>query len=221
MNDLTIIFLTLNKVPKKWTKYHRQVLTEAIGGTAIITISKKPLDWGINLIQKSEGHVNIYQQILRGAKLAKTVFIAIAEDDTLYPKEHFANFRPPMDSFGYNMNRWGILTWGNPIYFLRQRMANCTMIAPRELTIEALEERFKKGVPEEKCGELGQEKIERRLGVTPRKSAGFYTKAPILSYSHDFALDPRERDHKKVVREIRAFDIPTWGRAEDIVKKFV
>jgi hypothetical protein len=220
MDDLTIIFLTLNKVPEKWAKYHKKILTKAIGNTAIITISQKPLDWGINLIQKSEGHANIYRQILRGAKLAKTAYIAIAEDDTLYPEEHFASFRPPLDSFGYNMSRWGILTWGTPIFYLKQRPANGTMIAPRELTIEALEERFKKGMPDDKCGELGKEKIESRLGVSPRKHVDFYTKVPVLFFNHDFSLDPLERAHKKVVWWIRAYDIPNWGKAKNIVKKF-
>jgi len=221
MNDITIIFLTLNKVPEKWAKYHRQVLTEAIGDTPIITISKKPLDWGTNLIQKSEGHANIYRQILRGAKLAKTPYIAIAEDDTLYPKAHFITYRPPMDTFTYNMSRWGIFTWGEPTYFLKPSMANSSMIAPRDLTIEALEERFKKGVPDEKCGELGKEKVERGLGVTTRKISSFYTVDPVLCFSHDFAFDRLERTHRKRMWWIRVYDIPHWGKASDIVKKFV
>lgn len=220
MNDITVIFLTLNKVPEAWASYHRQVLSNAIGDTPIITISKKPLKWGTNLIQKSEGHVNIYRQILRGAKLAKTPYIAIAEDDTLYPKSHFSIFRPPMDTFAYDMNRWGIFTWGQPVYFWKPSMANCAMIAPRELTVEALTERFKKGMPEEKCGELGKEKIEKRLGVTLRKIMPFYTKEPVLCFSHDNSLDKLARTHKKAMWWIRAYDIPNWGRSEEIVKKF-
>lgn len=220
MDDITVIFLTLNKVPEKWAKYHQKVLMEAIGDTPIVTISKKPLKWGTNLIQKSEGHVNIYRQMLRGAKTAKTPYVAIAEDDTLYPKDHFFSFRPPPDSFGYNMNRWGILTWGNPVYFWKRQMANATMIAPRKLMVEALEERFEKGMPEERCGELGKEKIEHRLGVIIRKAVEFYTKTPVLGFSHDFGLDPLERKHKKFVWYIRAYDIPQWGKAKNIVKKF-
>lgn len=220
MDDITIIFLTLNKVPELWAKYHRDVLTEAIGPTPIITISKKPLNWGINLIQKSEGHANIYRQILRGARAAKTPYIAIAEDDTLYPKSHFTDFRPPLDTFAYNLNRWGILTWGNPIYYLKLPWANASMIAPRELTIEAIEERLKKGMPDEKCGELGKEKVERRLGVTHRKLMGFYTKDPVLSFDHDSGLDLLGRKHRKALGWIRAYDIPVWGKASDIVKKF-
>lgn len=72
MNDLTIIFLTANRVPEKWAEYHKQVLLEAIGDTPIITISFKPLDWGTNLIQTEYSVDNIYRQMLRGAKVAKT-----------------------------------------------------------------------------------------------------------------------------------------------------
>ena len=50
--DLTVIFLTVNRVPDKWAKFHKKVLLEAIGETPIITVSKKSLDWGINLIQR-------------------------------------------------------------------------------------------------------------------------------------------------------------------------
>src|SRR3990167_985746 len=139
MTDLTIIFLTVNKVPYKWAEYHKSVLLEAIGDTPLITISKKPLDWGMNLIQEEEPSVsNIYRQVLRGAKLATTPYIAIAEDDTLYHKEHFT-FRPPMDTYGFDGHRWGLFTWGKPTYYYKDRISNACMIAPRELVISALE----------------------------------------------------------------------------------
>src|SRR3989344_4238624 len=105
MDDITIIMMTPNRVPKLWADYHRQVLTKAIGNTPIITISKEPLDWGINLHQAKYGYPNIYKQMLRGAKLATTKYIAMADDDVLYPEEHFL-FRPPTDGFYYNHNRW-------------------------------------------------------------------------------------------------------------------
>src|SRR3990167_8395102 len=120
MNDLTVIFLTVNKVPEKWAEYHKKVLNEAIGDTLLITVSKKPMDWGLNLIQDEEPSVsNIYRQILRAAKLAVTPYIAIAEDDTLYHKEHFI-FRPPEDTYAYDGHRWGIFTWGKPVYYYKR-----------------------------------------------------------------------------------------------------
>jgi hypothetical protein len=54
---------------------------------------------------------NFYRQLLKGCKVATTPYIAIAEDDTLYNKEHFNCFRPEMNVFGYNLNRWSVATW--------------------------------------------------------------------------------------------------------------
>lgn len=109
MSDLTIIFLTLNKLPEEWTEYHLQTLKEAVGDCPVISISREPMDFGTNLIQEeTKDKSNIFRQILRGAKLAQTKYIAIAEDDTLYPPEHF-KLRPK--GIGYNMHRWWLHTW--------------------------------------------------------------------------------------------------------------
>jgi len=43
--DLTIIFLTSNKVPKEWAEYHKNVLLEAIGDYPLIIISREPTEW--------------------------------------------------------------------------------------------------------------------------------------------------------------------------------
>ena len=53
MNDLTVIMLTPNLVPKKWAQFHKQKLLEAIGDTPLITVSKKPLIGGTTLFRKS------------------------------------------------------------------------------------------------------------------------------------------------------------------------
>ena len=222
--DLTVIFLTVNKVPEKWAEYHRGVLLKAIGDCPLITISKKPINLGTNIIQtEPESATNVYWQMLKGAKMAITPYIAVAEDDTLYCREHFTDFRPPLDTFAYNMTRWGILTWGPPTYYWKNRLSNATLIAPRELAIEALEERFKKYPigSDRGGGELGNEKIEKRWRVTPRKSVVFNTITPIVYFQHRFALDPLERNQTKRMSMIRSYDIPYWGRSEELVKKFI
>ncbi|MDP1729042.1 MAG: hypothetical protein Q8L27_02455 [archaeon] len=217
MKDITIIFLTVNMVPEKWVEYHKKILLEAVDGADIITISKKPLDWGLNLIQDAEPSVNnIYRQILRAAKIATTPYIAIAEDDTLYIKEHF-QFRPPLDTYAYNMTRWGLFTWGTPTYYYKERISNAAMIAPRELVISSLEERFRR-YPNNHFGELGKEKGTR---LDRKKTMHFYTTNGIVFLSHVNALDPTERSRRKRMGMVRAFDIPYWGKAKDIVSKFI
>lgn len=228
MNDITIIFLTQNKVPEKWAQYHREVLEEAICGAPVISVSRKPMDFGINIIQNEPASaVNIYWQTLKAAKIATTPYIAIAEDDTLYPKEHFYSFRPPLDTFAYNNTRWGMLTWSPlHIYYLAHKFtSHMTLIAPRELAIEALEERFKKypaidSTVKNAGGELGKEWVEKHLEVTPRKIVEFYTENPVLFFQHVNCIDPLNRNCKKRMTKIRAFDLPYWGKAEEMIKKF-
>lgn len=222
-SDITIIMITASRVPKKWAEFHKQKLIEVVGSAPIITISREPLDWGINLLQTEPyGISNIYFQLLRGAKAAATDYIAVAEDDTLYPREHF-EYRPPVDTFAYNMNKFGLFTWGRPTYFWKNRIKNSTLIAPRKLTIEALEERFQKypnGTPGGFTGELGRPNIEDKLGISRRKSAWFSTEVSIVSIDHEYGIDRLARTHRKGMGILRAYDIPYWGKAEELVKKF-
>ncbi len=221
--DLTIIMLTANRVSQNWAEFHKQKLLEAAGDLPVITISRKPLDWGINLLDEELYHIsNIYFQLLRGAKLAKTKYIAVAEDDTLYPKEHFA-YRPPEDAFAYNQNRFGLFTWGKPTYFWKDRISNSTLIASRKLVIEALEERFAKypnGTPTGFTGEMGRNNVEDKLGITRRKAIWFATEASVVRIDHEKGVDKLSQSHRKGMGILRAYDIPYWGRADDIVKIF-
>ena len=224
-NDITIIMLTANRVPEKWAQFHKERLLEAANGAPIIIISREKVDWGINLIDAEDYQIsNIYFQLLRGAKEAKTEFIAVAEDDTLYPKEHF-EFRPPEDCVAYNKNRFNVFRWSKvPTYFWKDRVSNATLVAPRKLVIEALEERFEKypnGTPERYTGELGRANIEDNLGLTKRKMIWFETEFSIIRVDHEKGIDRLSQTHRKGMGPLKAYDIPLWGKAEDIIKQFV
>lgn len=224
-DDLTVLFLTVNRVPKTWAEYHRSVLIEAAGNNPIITIAKELQSWGHkNITQDGDICVNsIYKNMLIGAKLATTKYIGIAEDDTLYEQEHFNSFRPALDTFSYNLCRWQIHTW-EPIYYLRHRYGNFALIAPRELMIETLEEiydKYPKGIPDGLAGELGRVRIEKRLGITHRKNTQFETTIGIVCVHHENGLDPYEQRKVKRLGKIRAYDIPYWGRSRDLIKRFI
>ncbi len=224
MKDLTVIYLTANKIPENFAEYQRKILLEAIEDYPLISISRKPLDFGKNLIDAGEiSASNIYRIILRGAKEAETEYIAIAEDDTLYDKEHFNFYRPEKDTFAYNQNRFSLFTWGVPTYSWRNRKANSTLIAPRKLLIEALEERFAKypdGTAPHLSGELGREKIERSLGITIRKSIEVFSEISVIQINHEMGIDDRAKRHRKGLGQIKAYDIPYWGKAEELIKNF-
>lgn len=222
MNDLTILFITANKVPHDWGLYHRQVLLDAIGRSPIISLSRKKTELGTNLADFEKKSIfNIYFQMLRGARYAETKYVAIVEDDVLYAKEHF-EFRPKDDEFAYDMNRLGLFVWKkNPMYFFKNRVSNSMLIAPRLLMIEALEERFKSPMAYKIHGELGRNNIEDNLGITRRKKIEYFAEESSIRFDHDFGYDHASRHHRKKEGPIKAYDIPVWGRADELVKKFV
>ena len=238
-NDLTCLFLTLNKVP--WMAYHNKIMLEAIGDYPLITISRLPMDLpGIQLRQdERQSHDKIYRMMLQGAKLAKTDYIAMVEDDMLYSKDHF-DLRPPFDTFGYNWNRWSLFTWGEPTFSFKRRYCNGCSILPRLELIDALEERFTrfpKEIPHWLNGELGYEKVEKNLGVKVRKSIELYSNIPVVQIHHTYGtpgigkpksmlkpgdtLDLEVRKIRKRMGMIRSYEIPYWGRSEDLIKNFL
>lgn len=225
MQDLTIIYLTLNEVPESFAQFHRKTLLDAVGDTPIISISRKPIDLGTNLLDDHpKSYINIYRQMLRAAKLATTDYVAMCEDDTLYPKEHYELRPPNKDTFLYNQNRFALFTWGIPTYSWRNRKSNCSLIAPRLLLIEALEERFAKypddTMPKQFVGELGREMVEKGLGVTPRRSVEVFSEVSVIQINHDNGTEDRQRRHRKSLGQIKAYDMPHWGKASDLISNF-
>lgn len=232
MKDITAIFLTQNEVPEQWAKFHRECLIEALDGAPLIIMGRKQPDWrewknaGVSLYvpqDKPKSMSNIYWQLLRGAKMAETDYIAVVEDDTLYPREHFME-RPPMDKIGYNMNHWSLFTWGYPTYSWRNRRGNYSMLSSRKLVIEALEERFKKypnGTPDRITGEIGRPMVERNLGITLRNVQEFETTVGVVNFNHANATDRLQLLQRKSFGPIQAYDIPHWRKAEDLVKKWI
>lgn len=219
MSDLTVMYITANLMPQMWVEYQLKTLRAAIGDTPIISISRRPMDLGRNIVEASpRRHWNIYVAMRTAADLATTKYVAMAEDDALYPAEHFTVFRPPDDMVSYNRSRWSLFSW-DPLYCLRQRISNCTLIAPRKLLLDALNARIAKwpnGAPNELAGEVGREVVERRLGVPRVKMVEWYSKTPVVHLNHPDGIDPSQQTQWKAHGQIKAYDIPFWGKAVDI-----
>ncbi len=156
------------------------------------------------------------------AKQIETKYMAFVEDDTLYSPEHF-KYRPKNPNhFAYNIACWGIYTWSSPpIFSYKGRRNNNGLICETKLYIDAMEERFTKW-PEE--GEIDLSiwaepgKYERQLGVKVRETETFYTDPANIMFSHKEGLSYFGLGSRKRLGEIRAWDIPYWGRADKIIK---
>lgn len=177
-------------------------------------------------------HLNIYRQILIGAKASTTKYVAMAEDDIFYSYEHFHSKVPDKELFLYDMNKLSLFTWTNPpLYsFRHNRMVINQLIAPRELLIESLEERFKRveelksqGKREEDIikywGDMGR--YENLLGVTVRPTDTFMCTNPSIVFTHENAFG-YEFNHgsRKRLGDLRIIEVPQWGRAEDMLKLY-
>jgi hypothetical protein len=231
-NNLTVVYYTAN-----WLDDHnpyflentKKQLLKAIGDLPLISVSQKPIAFGTNVCVGDIGrsHLNVYRQILAGCKAAKTKYVAMAEDDILYSYEHFHSYVPELDRFAYDMSKWSIFTWTNPplFSFRNNRKVVNSLIAKRDMLVSAMEERFDKfkGVKDEDIpishwGDPGR--YERDLGVTVRESEEFYTIVPNIVFSHPEAFGYLSRGERKKLGDIRAIEIPYWGRASDILKLY-
>ena len=223
MDDLTILYISASQMPDSWVKFQVEKLLQACEDAPIISVTRKPTKLGKNLIDKeTKCYWNIYRQMLRAAKFAKTKYVAMAEDDTLYSKEHFTEYRPPDNACSYNWARWILFQWKPDMYSIKQRVSNCTLIAPTDYLVDALQERENK-YPHGNhwCGEVGRNKTEKRLRVSRRNSTKWYSTVPVVQLNHKTGTDTgggvgRTKRHG----QIKAYDIPYWGKPEGIVKHY-
>lgn len=228
INDLTVVYYSVNEISDRfmentWTQL--RLATEA----PIVAVTREPMlterdeDTSI-LVDLPRHHLSIYRQALMGALAAQTRYIALAEDDVLYAPEHF-RYRPEPGKFAYNMNVWNIFTWGEPMFTqkLGGRLNLSGLICERELFIEAIQERFDKHPDDDEIdlrawAEPG--KYERQLGVTVREREAFTTNPPNIAFSHQTALSFENLGERKRAGEVRAIEIPYWGKAIDILKLY-
>jgi len=227
--DLTIIYLTLNMMPKTWSDFQIGHLLKSADGARIISISCEPMSLGDNILQtEPKSYWNIYMQMLRGSEMADTKYVAVAEDDVLYTPEHFREFRPKDNEVSYNHSRWSLFTWDN-MYCMRQRVNNSTMIGPRDYVIDALRERkarWPNGLPDERVGEIGRPDKDKVMKVTPRNMFVWFCRNPVIQLNHPTGTDVGDYARvagRRLIKkhgQMKAYDIPYWGRAEDILRYY-
>jgi hypothetical protein len=242
MADLTILYYTCNFLDETnpyFLNNTKEALIKASGDLPIIIVSQKPTMFGSNSTNIVVGdigrsHLNIYRQMLIGAKAAKTKYVATGEDDILYSYEHFHSARPHDGFFLYDMCKLSVFTWTKPpLYsFRHNRQVVNQVIVERDLLIEVLEERFaryeeliKQGKKEEQIiknwGDFGRYEDDRHLGVTVRKTENFMCTCPSIVFTHEFAFGYQfNHGKKKRLGDLRIIEIPYWGKASDVMKLF-
>lgn len=233
MSDLTVAYYSASRIADSFATAVRDELLRSVAGRysiVSVTMGELPQDWpGQKVcIGKQLGPpsiYNCYRQLLSCAKLAQTPYIAPAEDDTVYSPEHWC-YRPAPDVFGYDRSRW-VLTWRwsaerrkrDALFYWRERAQLAMLIAPRELLIDTLEERFARwpqwisDAEAKRCawGEPGR--YEKNQKLTPRTREYFDAAGPSATVNHGASL--------MGIRQVQSTDticteLAPWGNAEDL-----
>ncbi len=220
MRDISILYYTANRISDTFATAIRDILLyqAARFGIPIISVSQKPIDFGDNICVGDIGYstYNVYKQILVGAKKVRTKYLVCCEDDSLYSPEHF-QYRPPEDTFAYDLNRWNVRP--NFYYYRKRRPGMCMCIAPTELMVKTLEIRFEKYPNQEsadrmKMGMAEPGRKEKEWGLPPVKAITFESQGIAnLTFRHGLSLSI---SRSKVRSDIRQPELPGWGNAKDL-----
>lgn len=129
-----VLYLTGNYLPEKTYKLCQKTLLEAIGELELVSSSRQPIDFGKNVVTDlPKGYECYFKQILAGLEALTSDLVFIAEDDVLYPKEHF-NFTPPDDRIWYDVHWWKVHKDGLAVSWEAEQVSG--ICAPREALLK-------------------------------------------------------------------------------------
>lgn len=236
MSDLTLIYYTANRISADFAGAVRRSLVSSMS-LPIIVVSQNGTphsDTEISAdftnqmqtliyVAAAPSIWQVYQNVLTAARLAATPFIACCEDDTLYAPSHFT-YRPAPDVFAYDRSRWVITRQlsedkrrREAFYYWRARTQMAMCIAPRQLMIDTLEERFAHypaPVPHDVAKKTGwgePGRYEKNLKLTPRRLEYFNAEEPSVTFNHSESLMGRRRVNPD---DIIKTELPNWGHAD-------
>lgn len=177
--------------PPTWTEttiiyYTDGTIEEPIKSKVINNI--KEMDIPTVLVSndgKERSHLQLFKNIKKGLANVETKYVALAEHDCLYPKEHFEFIPPKDDTFYYNTNHYfAVMRHSQYHKPYKERKALSGTVCNKELLEKAVDERIK-------FLENGGELIRGVSGACEfgirdddYKAEGFKTKIPYLDIRH-------------------------------------
>jgi hypothetical protein len=219
MSPLTIIYYTSNTENTSFEEKIRQILTEDAQETPIISVSQKPITLGYNICVGDVGRssYNQWRQLQIGASAATTRFVALAESDFLYSKEHFNSPTPKEDVFYAPLRVYQLCTMANRVHKfipLHKRYREGTSIVGRDYLLRTLDTML--------------EKETWRPGIEPpskmllhlffnRNSSLYHNVTPIVTFRTDAGMHQHiHDDHPNGIDEI-----PYWGDVDSLIGRFL
>jgi len=212
MENVTIIYYTSNMEDEIFEKKMRDNILKQSNGMSIISVSRKPIDFGKNICigEQPVCYSNLWKQLLIGLKEAKTEFCIAAESDCLYPPEYFT-FEPSVKDKVYHYdNVW--VFWKNKNRFWKKPRMEGAQICGREYWIERLEKVLDGDTSWETMD--NPNKIVRKIFKDYEKWSGTN---PVLTFKTDKGIS----DKTSLCRTVRpVIKIPYWGTTLSIRENY-
>ena len=200
MISKTILYYTSNHENSKFEQKIKDNILEQCWDLPIISVSQQPIKFGHNICVGDIGHsyLNIFKQILIGAKEAVTDYLVFCEADFLYPQEYF-EFEP-MGGNLYRYNNVWLVFKHKGQHFYRKKWSNGAQIAKREWVIDTLEKYLKNPVHDYNGAEF--EYIQGNIPCISFKTGDGMTKWSMF-----------EKEKRKY--------LPQWGEVGEVRRKYL
>jgi hypothetical protein len=211
--DTTVVFYTANVEDETLEQQIRDTILKNSGGLPIISVSRKPIDFGENICigEQPVNYANLNRQLLVGLKAARTRFVLAAEADTLYPPEYFTFTPPAIDQVYHYRNIWTLYTWPSVRFYgkyWKKLMTCAARMCGREYWIEAIEKLLD---PNDWQGPVADRSVFPDI-LNPRLT--WTSDNPVITCKTTQNLTrftPKQN--------ITASDLPFWGTAENLLKQ--
>lgn len=148
MINSTVVYYTSNTENEQFEKKIRDEIWKNKGDLPLISVSRKPIDFGTNVCVGDIPHCDLsaFKQLLTGLKEVKTQFAHAAESDALYPPEYFSFIPPTNDNVYRYKNVWVFWRWIGTFHknlFWKKQYTEGAQCCGTKFWIESLEKLLK------------------------------------------------------------------------------
>lgn len=213
MTDSTIIYYSASVEDSEFEQKIRDTIKENSGGLPIISITQKPIDFGLNICVGEVGasEMNMLRQILIGCYAATTKYVISCEADCLYPPDYF-QFVPPRDDACYRNNNTYIVGLRRDFFWKKSEGGTWCQVINREYYIKRLE-KLLDGAPK---WDVNAKRFVKEKGMKFFDSyETFTTENPCVSIKTENGMHKYSHSERVPINSL-----PFWGDGKQLKEKY-